>query len=164
MGPMQGLDGVERTKKYIDIGLNEGAKLVIDGRTPEIAGDYPKDYFINPNVFEGVSPDMTIAKEEIFGPVANILRAKDLDEAITMINNSNYGNAASLFTSSGPAARDFQYRVECGNIGINIGIVAPMAFFPFSGMKDSFYGILHGQGRDAVRFFTESKISIQRWF
>jgi malonate-semialdehyde dehydrogenase (acetylating)/methylmalonate-semialdehyde dehydrogenase len=96
--------------------------------------------------------------------VANILRAKDLDQAITMINNSNYGNAASLFTSSGPAARDFQYRVECGNIGINIGIVAPMAFFPFSGMKDSFYGILHGQGRDAVRFFTESKISIQRWF
>ncbi len=164
MGPMQGLDGVERTRKYIDIGLKEGAKLVIDGRTPTISGDYPEDYFINPSVFEDVSPDMTIAKEEIFGPVANILRAKDLDEAITMINNSNYGNAASLFTRSGPAARDFQYRVECGNIGINIGIVAPMAFFPFSGMKDSFYGILHGQGKDAIRFFTESKMSIQRWF
>ena len=96
--------------------------------------------------------------------MANVIRAKDLDEAIKMINNNNYGNAASIFTSNGPAVRELQYRVECGNIGVNIGIVAPMAFFPFSGMKDSFYGVLHGQGRDAVRFFTESKVLVQRWF
>ncbi len=164
MGPMQSTDGIERVNRYIDIGIKEGAKLVLDGRKPSILGDYPKTCFINPSVFEDVTPDMAIAKEEIFGPVASILRAKNLEEAITMVNNSNYGNAASIFTSNGKLAREFQYSVECGNIGINIGIVAPMAFFPFSGMKDSFYGDLHGQGRDAVRFFTESKMVVQRWF
>jgi malonate-semialdehyde dehydrogenase (acetylating)/methylmalonate-semialdehyde dehydrogenase len=115
-------------------------------------------------VFEDVTPEMAIAKEEIFGPVANIMKARSFDEAVEMINKSRYGNAASIFTSSGKWAREFQYRVQCGNIGINIGIVAPMAFFPFSGMKDSFFGTLHGQGIEAVRFFTESKVVIQRWF
>ncbi len=107
---------------------------------------------------------MTLCREEIFGPVGSIIRAEDLDEAIKLINASRYGNAASIFTSSGKAAREFQYSVECGNVGINIGIVAPMAFFPFSGTKDSFLGVLHGQGRDAIRFFTESKVVVQRWF
>jgi malonate-semialdehyde dehydrogenase (acetylating)/methylmalonate-semialdehyde dehydrogenase len=92
------------------------------------------------------------------------MRAADLDQAIKMVNSSNFGNGDAIFTSSGKTAREFQYRVESGNIGINIGIVAPMAFFPFSGMKDSFFGVLHGQGRDAIRFFTESKVVIQRWF
>ena len=87
----------------------------------------------------------------------------NLDEAIIITNGSRFGNAASIFTSNGKAAREFQYRIECGNVGINIGVVAPMAFFPFSGMKDSFFGVLHGQGKDAVRFFTESKVVIQRW-
>jgi len=155
---------VERVRKYIDIGIKEKAKLILDGREPTIIGDYPDTCFINPTVFENVTPEMTIAREEIFGPVANVIRTKDLDEAIKMINNSNYGNAASIFTSNGPAAREIQYRVECGNIGVNVGIVAPMAFFPFSGMKDSFYGVLHGQGRDTIRFFTESKVLVQRWF
>ncbi len=164
MGPMQSTDGVERVKRYIETGIKEGAKLIVDGRKPSIIGDYPYTCFINPSVFEDVTPDMTIAKEEIFGPVANVIRCKNIGEAVKMINNSNYGNAASIFTSSGKMAREFQYNVECGNIGINIGIVAPMAFFPFSGMKDSFYGVLHGQGRDAVRFFTESKVVVQRWF
>ena len=164
MGPMQSVDGKQKVLKYIDIGIKEKAKLILDGRKPSIVGDYPDKCFINPTIFEDVSPDMTIAKEEIFGPVASVIRAKDLDEAIEMTNRSNFGNSASIFTSSGKAARELQYRVECGNIGINIGIVAPMAFFPFSGMKDSFYGVLHGQGRDAIRFFTESKVVIQRWF
>ena len=106
---------------------------------------------------------MTCGREEIFGPVASIMRAADLDEAIKMANSSNFGNGDAIFTSSGKAAREFQYRVESGNVGINIGIVAPMAFFPFSGMKDSFFGVLHGQGKDAIRFFTESKVVIQRW-
>ena len=163
MGPMQSVDGKERVLGYIVKGIEEGAKLILDGRKPKIIGDYPDTCFINPSIFEGVTPDMTIGKEEIFGPVACVMRAEDLDEAIKVANSSNFGNAYSIFTASGKAAREFQYRVESGNVGINIGIVAPMAFFPFSGMKDSFFGVLHGQGRDAVRFFTESKVVIQRW-
>ena len=163
MGPMQSIDGKERVTGYIEKGIAEGAKLILDGRKPTIIGDYPDTCFLNPSVFEGVTPDMTIGREEIFGPVASVMRAKDLDEAIKMANNSNYGNANSIFTASGKNAREFQYRIESGCVGINIGIVAPMAFFPFSGMKDSFFGVLHGQGRDAIRFFTESKVVIQRW-
>jgi malonate-semialdehyde dehydrogenase (acetylating)/methylmalonate-semialdehyde dehydrogenase len=106
---------------------------------------------------------MTIAQDEIFGPVMSVHKMKNLSETLEMINSSPYGNAASIFTSSGKAGRRFQYEVECGNIGINIGTAAPMAFFPFSGMKDSFFGDLHGQGRDAIDFFTENKVVIQRW-
>ncbi len=163
MGPMQSPDGKQRVLKYIDIGVKEGAKLVLDGRKPHINGNYPDTCFIGPSVFEGVTPDMTVCREEIFGPVASVLRAKDLDEAIAICNSSAYGNGDAIFTSSGKTAREFQYRVESGNVGINIGIVAPMAFFPFSGTKDSFFGILHGQGKDVIRFFTESKVVIQRW-
>ena len=163
MGPMQSIDGKQRVLGYVEKGIEEGAKLLLDGRKPTIIGDYPETCFVNPTVFADVTPEMTIAKEEIFGAVASVLRAKDLDEAIEMANRSNFGNANSIFTSSGKAAREFQYRIETGNVGINIGIVAPMAFFPFSGMKDSFFGVLHGQGRDAIRFFTESKVVIQRW-
>ena len=164
MGPVQSIDGKERILRYIEIGIKEGAKLLLDGRKPKIIGDYPDTCFLGPSVFEGVTPDMTCGREEIFGPVASIMRAADLDEAIKMVNSSNFGNGDAIFTSSGKTAREFQYRVESGNIGINIGIVAPMAFFPFSGMKDSFFGVLHGQGKDAIRFFTESKVVIQRWF
>jgi len=164
MGPMQSVDGKQRTVGYIEKGIQEGAKLILDGRNLKITGNYPDTCFLNPTVFGGVTPDMTIAREEIFGPVASVMRAKDLDEAIEICNASQYGNGDAIFTSDGKTAREFQYRVESGNVGINIGIVAPMAFFPFGGMKDSFYGILHGQGRDAVRFFTESKVVIQRWF
>ena len=163
MGPMQSIDGKQRVVGYIEKGIEEGAKLILDGRKPKIIGDYPDTCFLNPTVFEGVAPDMTIGKEEIFGPVAGVIRAQDLDEAIGICNASSYGNGDAIFTSSGKSAREFQYRVESGNVGINIGIVAPMAFFPFGGMKDSFFGVLHGQGRDAIRFFTESKVVIQRW-
>jgi malonate-semialdehyde dehydrogenase (acetylating)/methylmalonate-semialdehyde dehydrogenase len=163
MGPMQSAEGKQRALRYIEKGIEEGAHLVLDGRRPEINGGYPDTCFLGPSVFDGVTPDMTIAKEEIFGPVAGVLRAGDLDEAIEICNGSAYGNGDAIFTSNGKAAREFQYRVESGNVGINIGIVAPMAFFPFGGMKDSFFGVLHGQGRDAVRFFTESKVVIQRW-
>jgi len=157
------MDSKKRVLGYIEKGIKEGARLILDGRSPKITGDYPDTCFIGPTVFEDVSLEMTIALEEIFGPVAGIMRADSLDEAIKMVNSSRYGNAASVFTSSGRTARDFQYQVEAGNIGINIGIAAPMAFFPFSGMKDSFFGVLHGQGKDAIRFFTESKVVIQRW-
>ena len=164
IGPLRDESKKLRVTGFIEKGIEEGAKLRLDGRNVKIVGDLPHTCFLNPSVFEDVTPNMTIAREEIFGPVTSILRARSLDEAIEMIHSNPYGNAASIFTSSGKWAREFQYRVQCGNIGINIGIVAPMAFFPFSGMKDSFFGTLHGQGREAIRFFTESKVVIQRWF
>ena len=164
MGPLQSKSAKERVLGFIEKGIKEGAKIVLDGRKPKIKGAYPDTCFLGPTCFEDVTADMMVAREEIFGPVANILRAKDLDEAIKIIHANPYGNAASIFTSSGKLAREFQYRVECGNIGINIGIAAPMAFFPFSGMKNSFFGVLHGQGKEAIRFFTESKVVIQRWW
>jgi len=164
MGPLQSADKKERVLGYIEAGIEEGAKLTLDGRKVEIAGDYPEACFLGPSVFEGVNPSMRIAREEIFGPVASMLRAKDMDEALDLIHASPFGNAASIFTSSGKLAREFQHRVQCGNVGINIGVAAPLPYFPFSGMKDSFFGVLHGQGRDAVRFFTETKVVIQRWF
>ena len=164
MGPLQNAESKKRVIGFIEKGIEEGAKLLLDGRKLNLVGDVPETCFLNPTVFGDVAPGMTIGKEEIFGPVASIMRAKDLDEAMEMIHGNPYGNAASIFTGSGKMARKFQHDVMCGNIGINIGIVAPMAFFPFSGMKDSFFGTLHGQGRDAIRFFTESKIVIQRWF
>ncbi|MDQ1279641.1 MAG: malonate-semialdehyde dehydrogenase (acetylating) / methylmalonate-semialdehyde dehydrogenase [Thermoproteota archaeon] len=164
MGPLQNSDRKERVLGLIQKGLDEGARLGLDGRNVKLCGDWPEKCFLNPTVFEEVTPDMTIGREEIFGPVASIIKARGFDEILEMISNNHYGNAASIFTSSGKWAREFQYRVECGNIGINVGIAAPMAFFPFSGMKDSFFGTLHGQGVEAVRFFTESKVIIQRWF
>jgi malonate-semialdehyde dehydrogenase (acetylating)/methylmalonate-semialdehyde dehydrogenase len=162
MGPMQAEQRKKQVQSYIEIGINEGASLKLDGRMFDSSG-YPENCFIGANVFENVTPDMIIAKEEIFGPVMSVIKVKDLGDAIDVTNSSNYGNAASIFTSSGKSGRRFQYEIECGNIGVNIGTAAPMAFFPFSGMKDSFFGDLHGQGRDAVDFFTESKVIIQRW-
>lgn len=163
MGPVVSKRHMENVLGYIEKGLEEGAKLPLDGRGIEVE-EYPDGYFIGPTVFDEVTPEMTIANEEIFGPVVSIVHAEDLDEAIDIIHANPYGNASSIFTSSGKWAREFKYRVRCGNIGINIGIVAPMAFFPFSGMKDSFFGDLHGQGRDAIDFFTEKKVVITRWF
>jgi len=164
MGPLQSADKKERVVGYIEAGVQEGAKLALDGRKAKIAGDYSETCFLGPSVFEDVKPSMRIAQEEIFGPVASILRARNMDDALDLVHESPFGNAASIFTSSGRTAREFQHKVQCGNVGVNIGIAAPMAFFPFSGMKDSFFGVLHGQGRDAVRFFTESKVVIHRWF
>ncbi len=165
MGPLQNGASKQRVLGYIEKGIGEGAALALDGRKLRLTDpDLPEDCFLNPSVFVDVTPQMTIAREEIFGPVASILRAKDLDQAIGMIHDSPYGNAAALYTSSGQAAQKFRHDVKCGNIGVNIGIPAPMAFFPFSGMKDSFFGALHGQGRDVIRFFTEAKVVVERWF
>lgn len=164
MGPLRDKEKKERVTRFIETGIKEGAKLTLDGRKVKLVGEWPQDCFLNPTVFEDVTPNMTIGRKEIFGPVASIMRARSFDEAIEMIHGNPYGNAASIFTSSGKWAREFRYKVQCGNIGVNIGIAAPMAFFPFSGMKQSFYGILHGQGREAIRFFTESKVVIERWF
>ncbi len=164
MGPVRDAHKKEKIVGYIEKGIAEGAKLRLDGRKPVIVGDYPDTCFLGPTIFEDVTPDMTIGREEIFGPVATVMKAGGLKEAIGMIHSNPYGNAASIFTRNGKWAREFQYWTECGNIGINVGIVAPMAFFPFSGMKESFFGTLHGQGMEAIRFFTESRVVIQRWF
>ena len=164
MGPLRDKEKKERVASFIAKGVQEGARLRLDGREVKLVGNWPTTCFLGPTIFEDVTLDMTIAKEEIFGPVASILKARSFDKAIDIVHSLPFGNAASIFTSSGKLAREFQYRVECGNIGINIGVVAPMAFFPFSGMKDSFFGTLHGQGQETIRFFTESKVVIQRWF
>ena len=164
MGPVRDEEKKKRISGYIEKGIEEGAKLVLDGRQVKLIGDWPTNCFLNPTVFTEVTPDMTIGREEIFGPVACIMRARTFDEAIDMIHGNPYGNSASIFTQSGKWAREFRYRVLCGNIGINIGIPALMAFFPFGGMKNSFFGVLHGQGREAIRFFTEAKVVIERWF
>jgi malonate-semialdehyde dehydrogenase (acetylating)/methylmalonate-semialdehyde dehydrogenase len=164
MGPVHDIEKKERILGYIESGLKQGAKLRLDGRKNfKIAGDYPDTCFLGPTIFEDAAPDMKIGSEEIFGPVMSVMRAKNLNEAIDICNDSTFANAHAIFTSSGSNAKEFQYNVVSGNVGINIGIVAPMAFFPFSGMKDSFFGILHTQGKEAVRFFTESKVIIQRW-
>ena len=161
MGPVISKKHKERVLGYIEKGLEEGAELVLDGRGIDVG---LPGYFIGPTIFDKVRPEMTIAREEIFGPVMCLMRFADLDEAIATINASEFGNAASIYTQSGRWAYEFKYRVECGNIGVNLGIVAPMAFFPFGGRKASFFGDLHGQGRDAIDFFTEKKIVITRWW
>lgn len=164
MGPLRDAAKKNRVVGFIQKGIEEGAELKLDGRDIKLVGDYPHECFLNPTVFDEVTPEMTIGKEEIFGPVASIMSAKGFDDAIDMIHKNPYGNSAAIFTSNGKLAREFRYKVNCGNVGINIGLVAPMAFFPFSGMKDSFFGVLHGQGQEAMRFFTESKVVIERWF
>ena len=163
MGPVVSREALERILGYIEKGLAEGAELILDGRDVQVAGN-PAGYYLGPTIFDKATPDMTIAQEEIFGPVLPIIPAADFDEALSIIECLPFGNAASLFTSSGKWAREFKYQVHCGNIGINIGIAAPIATFPFAGMKDSFFGDLHGQGRDAIQFFTDRKVVITRWF
>jgi len=163
MGPVVSRKAKERILGYIEKGLEEGAELILDGRNVRVEG-YPNGHFVGPTIFDQVRPEMTIAREEIFGPVLGIIPVADFDEALAIIEGLPYGNASSIFTSSGKWAREFKYRVRTGNVGINIGIAAPVATFPFGGMKDSFFGDLHGQGRDAIRFFTDCKIVITRWF
>lgn len=163
MGPVISRKALTKILSYIDKGVEEGAQLLLDGRGVQVPG-YPDGYFVGPTVFASITPDMTIAQEEIFGPVLGVAAVDSLEACYPIIAANPFGNAASIFTGSGKAAREFAYRVECGNIGVNIGIAAPIAFFPFGGMKDSFFGTVHGQGQDAVDFFTDKKIVISRWF
>jgi malonate-semialdehyde dehydrogenase (acetylating)/methylmalonate-semialdehyde dehydrogenase len=164
MGPVRDPQKKASILNYIETGLKEGAKMVLDGRKPTIKGDYPDACFLGPTIMDNVDPSMRIVREEIFGPTMGVMRTNTLDEAIAACNDNPFGNGDCIFTSSGKAARQFFYEVESGNVGINIGIAAPMAWYPFSGIKDSFKGTLHGQGQEAIRFFTESKVAIQRWF
>jgi malonate-semialdehyde dehydrogenase (acetylating)/methylmalonate-semialdehyde dehydrogenase len=162
MGPVISRAHREKILGYIENGIGEGARLILDGRRVNVP-HRPNGFFIGPTVFDEVNPGMSIAREEIFGPVVSIIRVRDLDEGLEVVNSSEYGNAACLYTSSGKTAREFKYRAAPPMIGINIGIAAPMSFFPFGGAKGSFMGDIKGHGREAFQFFTETKVVIQRW-
>ena len=162
MGPVISKDSKQRIESLIASGVSDGAKAVVDGRNTKVAS-YENGNFVRPTILDGVPSSSLLANTEIFGPVLSLIHANSIDEAIEFIRKSPYGNQASLFTTSGAAARKFRYEAPAGNIGINIGVAAPMAYFPFNGWKESFFGILHAQGKDAVEFYTDSKIVIERW-
>ncbi len=162
MGPVITPESKDRIMNLIGVGEREGATVLVDGRGANIAG-YEDGNFIRPTILQDVPVDGEIASTEIFGPVFGLMHVETIDDAIELINKGRYGNMACLFTTSGASARKFRNEAEAGNIGINIGVAAPMAFFPFSGWKDSFYGTMHGQSMDAVEFFTQKKVVIERW-
>ena len=163
MGPLATAAHKEKVLGYIEKGIEEGADLVMDGRDFKVA-EYPNGFFVGPTLFDNVKPDMTIAKEEIFGPVVSVVRAKDLNEVIELINTRGFANAACIYTNDGATAREFKYRVVPSMVGINIGIAAPMSFFPFGGSGSSMFGDTKAHGQEIFNFFTDTKVVIQRWF
>ncbi len=162
MGPVISRESRERIESLVARGVAEGAEILVDGRGKRADG-YEDGSFVFPTILDHVSPGGAIARTEIFGPVLSLIHAATLGEAIATINASDYGNMACIFTGSGAAARQFRYEARAGNIGVNIGVAAPMAFFPFSGWGDSFFGDLHAQGRHGVEFYTETKVVVERW-
>src|SRR5688572_768638 len=162
MGPVISAESRGRIEQLIAQGVAAGARPIVDGRNAKVAG-YDKGHFLRPTILEGVDPSGELARTEVFGPVLSVMRADTVEAAIDLVNNAAYGNMACLFTTSGAAARQFRYETRVGNIGINVGVAAPMAYFPFSGWKDSFFGDLHAQGRDAIDFYTEKKVVVERW-
>jgi malonate-semialdehyde dehydrogenase (acetylating)/methylmalonate-semialdehyde dehydrogenase len=160
MGPLISPAAKERVKGLIQSAVDEGAEILLDGRQNV---DHLPGYFLNPTVIKGIKPHMRIAKEEIFGPVVLLADVETLDEAITWLNSSSFGNTTTLFTTSGAAARKFSYEVDPSMIGINIGVPAPMSFFTFGGTKDSFFGDVKAHGKASVTFYTDTKTTIERW-
>src|ERR1700704_1683281 len=163
MGPVISAGHREKVLGYIEKGVSEGAQLLVDGRKTHVE-DRPNGYFVGPTVFDNVSAKMAIGHEEIFGPVASICPVKSLDEAIALMHAHPNANATSIFTSSGKAAREFAKQASASMVGVNIAVAAPMAYFPFGGAKDSFFGDLKAHGRDGIEFYTEKKVTISRWF
>jgi malonate-semialdehyde dehydrogenase (acetylating) / methylmalonate-semialdehyde dehydrogenase len=163
MGPLISANHRERVVGYIEKGVADGAKLLVDGRQTRVA-DRPNGYFVGPTVFDDVSPQMAIGHEEIFGPVASIAPVRTLEEAIALMRSHPNANATSIFTSSGKSAREFAKHATASMVGVNIGVAAPMAYFPFGGAKDSFFGDLKAHGRDGIEFYTDKKVTISRWF
>jgi len=162
MGPVITKESKDRVESLIAAGEKQGAKVILDGRNAKIP-KHESGNFVKPTILDGLPAASELAHTEIFGPVLSLIHANDMDEAIAFLERNPFGNQASLFTSSGSAARRFRYEAPAGNIGINIGVAAPMAYFPFSGWKDSFFGVMHGQGRDAIEFYTEKKVVVERW-
>ena len=167
VGPVISCAARDRIADSVQRGIAEGAKLVVDGRGVRDGADgalNPEGAFLGPTILDDVRADMEIAAEEVFGPVLCIVRAETLDEAIEIVNSSRFGNGTSIFTESGASVRHYRHQVEAGMVGVNIGVAAPVAFFPFSGWKDSFLGDLHAHGTDAVEFYTRKKTVTSRWF
>ncbi|NNM05210.1 MAG: CoA-acylating methylmalonate-semialdehyde dehydrogenase [Gemmatimonadetes bacterium] len=162
MGPVVSRPHRDNVVDLISKGVQEGPDLLLDGRGASVA-EYPDGHWIGPTVFEGVAPEMVLGKEEIFGPVAGLAKAGSVDEAVDLMHRVHYGNSTGIFTSSGKAAREFRYKAGISMIGVNIGVAAPMAFFPFGGARSSFYGDLKAQGRDAIGFYTDTRVVISRW-
>jgi malonate-semialdehyde dehydrogenase (acetylating)/methylmalonate-semialdehyde dehydrogenase len=162
MGPVISRKHRDRVHEYVRRGAREGARVLLDKSQVNV-DRLPNGHWVGPAVFEGVTPSMAIGKDEIFGPVAALMPAKSLDDAVALMHQSGYGNATSLFTSSGRSAREFRYQAGISMIGINISVAAPMAFFPFGGSRNSFFGDLKAQGRDAIEFFTDRRVVISRW-
>ena len=161
VGPVVSCASRDRILGWIEKGVEGGAELVVDGRGPSAN---PDGAFVGPTIMDGVTADMEVAQEEIFGPVLSVIHAESLDEAIEIVNGSRYGNGTSIFTESGAAVRRYRHDVEVGMIGVNVGVAAPVAFFPFSGWRGSFFGDLHAHGQDAVEFYTRKKTVTTRWF
>src|SRR3984885_12648858 len=161
VGPLVSEDQKKRVLGYIEKGVAEGAEAICDGRGVDAD---PAGAFVGPTVLDHVKPTATVAREEIFGPVLSVLRVETLDDAINLVNSSEFGNTTTIYTQSGKAAREYQNRVEVGMVGVNMAVAAPMAFFPFAGWKNSFFGDLHAHGKDAVAFYTEQKVLMTRWF
>ncbi|HZY72537.1 MAG TPA: CoA-acylating methylmalonate-semialdehyde dehydrogenase [Edaphobacter sp.] len=159
MGPVITADSKSRILKLVDKGLQDGGKVLLDGR--KVANNAGN--FIAPTILSGIEASNPLTSTEIFGPVLTVNESNTLDDAIELLSRSSFGNSAAIFTSSGASARKFRYEVQAGNIGVNIGVAAPMAYFPFSGWRDSFMGVLHGQGKDAIEFYTDKKVVIERW-
>ena len=162
MGPVISAESKQRIEGLIAKGEQEGAKVLVDGRGKHVK-DYEDGFFVFPTILDNVSPDSEVAKTEIFGPVLSLMHAKTLDEAIQLVNARSYGNMACLFTSDGASARRFRSEVNAGNIGINVGVAAPIAYFPFSGWGESFFGDLHAQASHGVEFYTQTKVVVERW-
>ena len=162
MGPVINTDSKARIEKLIALGESEGAKVLVDGRNKKVKG-YEDGSFVFPTLLDNVNPKSEIARTEIFGPVFSLMHAETIEEAIALVNDRTFGNMTCIFTSSGATARQFRYEVNTGNVGINIGVAAPMAYFPFSGWNDSFFGDLHAQSRHGVEFYTQTKVVVERW-
>jgi malonate-semialdehyde dehydrogenase (acetylating)/methylmalonate-semialdehyde dehydrogenase len=161
VGPVISCAARDRIRDWISRGEADGAKVVLDGR--EASGD-PSGSYVGPTILDGVTPEMDIAQEEVFGPVLCVISAPTLDEAIGIVNATRFGNGTSIFTESGASVRRYRHEIQAGMVGVNIGVAAPVAFFPFSGWKDSFLGDLHAHGTDAVEFYTRKKTVTSRWF
>ena len=162
MGPVITAESKSRIERLIDVGSREGANVLVDGRNRPVSG-YEDGYFVHPTLLTEVNPNSEIAKTEIFGPVLSLMHANSVEEAIEIVNNRAFGNMACIFTTSGAVARKFRNEADAGNVGINIGVAAPMAYFPFSGWNDSFFGDLHAQSRHGVEFYTQTKVIVERW-
>lgn len=163
MGPLISAKHKERVLSYIEKGIKEGAKLLVDGRNCKVEG-FPNGHFVGPTIFADVTPEMTIGKEEIFGPVLSIMEARDLDHALSIAKAHPLANASSIYTSNGAHARRFTHEIDASMVGVNIGVAAPMAYFTFGGAKGSFFGDLKAHGRESIQFYTQNKTAIQRWW